>query len=248
MTLVDVDATSSSSSSVVVVVVAHCRTVRVERRLGVGPPKRRSDTRRYSDIRRISPQKTNPVIVVTDAHFSLASPTPARDATFDDDASTLRHARDRAVGDFGASQCAIFYLLSRACVFARGEAVTAFTARLKARSLGRMMETDDELRVRVRRVQVRAFATGAAPKAPAGKAEVTVGFMSRRARARDGSFARKASRASVGWRWMWWRTDGWCFGFASRVNIGAFATVRDQWSLCVGVVRRRGEGECVSRG
>jgi hypothetical protein len=53
------------------------------------------------------------------------------------------------------------------------------------------------MRVRVRRVQVRAFATGAAPKAPAGKAEVTVGFMSRRARARDGSFAR--SRRARAW-------------------------------------------------
>ena len=136
MTLVDVDATSSSSSSVVVV-VAHCRTVESNGVWVLDLQSRRSDTRRYSDIRRISPQKTNPVIVVTDAHFSLASPTPARDATFDDDASTLRHARDRAVGDFGASQCAIFYLLSRACVFARGEAVTAFTARLEARSLGR---------------------------------------------------------------------------------------------------------------
>ena len=136
MTLVDVDATSSSSSSVVVVVVAHCRTVESN---GVWVLDLQKDVRTLGGIRTYGAyhKKTNPVIVVTDAHFSLASPTPARDATFDDDASTLRHARDRAVGDFGASQCAIFYLLSRACVFARGEAVTAFTARLEARSLGR---------------------------------------------------------------------------------------------------------------
>ena len=46
-------------------------------------------------------------------------------------------------------------------------------------------------------VQVRAFATGAAPKAPAGKPEVTVRFISRRVRAKVGRSRGRVARERV---------------------------------------------------
>ena len=138
----------------------------------------RSDIRRYSDIRRL--YKTNPVIIL---HRARASPNygsnlariRARASTpIDDDASTVRHARDRASGDFGTFVC------SRS-MGSRARGGDGVCARREARS--RDDETDECARASVY-AQVRAFATGAAPKSPAGKPEVTVRFMSRRVCAR----------------------------------------------------------------